>query len=125
MRLAEPRASAGLEAIRRPGHRDFGAQVNAIMASQPRRLRAAKPWQAATLPPKLGDIRDFLVDDGSGKYVTISAECQAVDSVAAYWVEEHRPSGQPLLDAARPDLRTASARWPCRGFAPTSAANRT
>ena len=82
-------SSGERRATRAPRHRDFSAQVNAILASHPPALRAAKPWQAEGVPPKVGDTRDFLVDgDGHGNIVTISAECQAVDEVAAYWVDK-------------------------------------
>jgi hypothetical protein len=70
-----------------PFHYDHSREVQGILDCHPTALRLPKPWQAAGETPKVGDKRDFKVDGPNNTVVTINAECLAVDSVAAYWID--------------------------------------
>jgi len=68
-------------------HCGFHQRVQAIMDSKPARLRAKHPVLMAGTPPKKGDTKAFKIRD-SGTVKTVTAKCVAVDSAAAYWLDE-------------------------------------
>jgi hypothetical protein len=79
----------------------FQQQLDEIFASKPKALWAPKRWLAATLPPKLGEKREFKIASESGVPTKITAECIAVDATAAFWIDK---TTQPLASISPTSL---------------------
>ncbi|MCA9672823.1 MAG: hypothetical protein KC503_44830 [Myxococcales bacterium] len=80
----------------------FAQRLQRLLAEAKGKKLAPPTYAAASVPPKVGETREFKVGSGGGTPVTITAEAIHVDNVAVFWIDK---TTTPLATISSEDLK--------------------